>query len=375
MKKIKLLFIMPSMGGGGAERVLINLLNQIDFNEYDVDLILLMNKGKLWSNIPKQVTKRNLGFSPLYLKSLSYIYRIFNLNLFWLLNNKIGGNYDVGISFMDSIFTELLFLKDLNLKKKVTVVHSSYKSYINRSKFIKGRYKSVMFERYKKLDNIICVSNESKKEFIELFGSENNVEVIYNPLNKIDVIKQSNGERPVEMKSNIFQFVAVGSLIPVKDFELLIRAANLLKKSGINFQLHILGDGYLKPKLVELIKLFDLDEIVILHGFKENPYIWLKHTDLFIMSSKVEGLPTVLCESIIMEKPVLVPNVPGCREVVGYGEFGIMCERNEVEFFKAMKKCITDPSLIEELKIKAKERSKIFEDKVAIEKYNNIFKN
>lgn len=364
---------MPSMGGGGAERVLINLLNQIDYNKFDVELILLMKKGKLWDSIPKEVNKSNLGLSSLYLKVLSYVYRIFNLNLFWMLNHKIKGQYDVGISFMDSIFTELLFLKSLKFKKKITVVHSSYKSHSNRSKFIKGKYKDVMVDRYKKLDNIVCVSKESREEFIDLFGEDHNIEVIYNPLNKKDIINKSNEYFPKELESHKFNFIAVGSLIPVKDFELIIRASHILKSKSLVFHLHILGDGFLKEVLSTLINQLKLESSVTLHGFKSNPYPWLNHADVFIMSSKTEGLPTVLCESLILGKPVLVPNIPGCREVIDFGKYGIMCERNENDFSEAMEKCISEPMLLEGLKIKAIERSAIFDDNIALTKYNILF--
>lgn len=373
MKKKKLLFIMPSMIGGGAERVLINLLNLLDYEVYTVDLICVTSKGELWDSVPKEVNKKYVNFNPLIIKAISYIFRKANLNLFWLLGHKFRGHYDVGISFLDSIFTELLFIKRVKLDKKIAVVHSSYKSYSNRSKFIKGNYKNVIRVRYKKLDNIICVSNESKSEFIELFGEDYCISVIYNPINIKDIIRKSNESIPQEMKHDEIQFVAVGSLIPVKDFELLIKASFLLKKNNFNFHLHILGDGYLKTKLNNLIEELKLRSFVTLHGFKKNPYPWIKNADVFIMSSIVEGLPTVLCESLTLGTPVIVPNVPGCRELVEYGEFGIMVERDENEYFEAMAKCISEPTYIETYKNKAIERSKIFSDDVALEKYNSLF--
>ena len=117
----------------------------------------------------------------------------------------------------------------------------------------------------------------------------------------------------------------------------------------------------------------ELEDFVTLHGFKKNPYPWIKNADVFIMSSIVEGLPTVLCESLILGKPVIVPNVPGCREVIDYGKFGIMCERDENEFFKAMGNYITNPHLLEIYAAKALERSQIFSDEIAVEKYGNLF--
>ena len=174
---------------------------------------------------------------------------------------------------MDNIFTELLYLNSLKIDKRIAVVHSSYKSYENRSKFIKGSYKKIMMKRYRNLDKIICVSEESKKEFIELFGKKNNVETIYNPMDQKDILYKANAKCPNIMIKSIFHMVAVGSLIPVKGYEMLIKSMFLLKKERCNFQLHILGDGYLRSKLSKLIFELGLEDIVILHGFVKNPYV------------------------------------------------------------------------------------------------------
>lgn len=361
------------MGGGGAERVLINLFNLIDFEKFDIELIVLMNKGKLWNDIPISVKKKHLGLSSNLLKVFSYLYRIFYINVFWLFSNKIKGKYDVGISFMDSIFTEFLFLNSLKLNKRVTIVHSSYKSYINRSKFIKGKYKKLMTQRYSKLDKIICVSDESKKEFIELFGANHNIETIYNPLDHKDILNKANITRPSLMNKSKFQMVAVGSLIPVKGYDLLIKSISLLKKETDDFQLHILGDGFLKNKLSKLIEELDLSDVIILHGFVKNPYVWIKNSNLFVMSSLVEGLPTVLCESLILGRPALVPDVPGCREVIGYGDFGILCERTENDFFLKILNCINNPNKLKFYSNKSVERSKAFSDKASLKKYYKVF--
>lgn len=373
MEKRKLLFIMPSMEGGGAERVLINLLNLLDYNLYTVDLIVLLGKGELWDSIPSKVNKRTSTYPSLFIRGIIYLFRTRKINLFWMLSPEIKGKYDVGISFMDSAYTELLFLNSLKLNKKIAVLHSSYKSYDNRAKFIKGSYKNILLARYAKLNNIIAVAHESKKEFVELFGTQFPVEVIYNPLNIKDIIEKSEEERPSELKVGTFNFVAVGSLLPVKDFGLLIRSASILKNNGYQFHLHILGEGVLREELSNLITELKLNDYVTLRGFIRNPYNWIKNADSFIMSSIVEGLPTVLCESLILGKPVIVPNVPGCREVIDFGKYGIMCERNENDFYEAMAKFITDPRLLETYAEKALERSKIFSDEIAIEKYNKLF--
>jgi glycosyltransferase involved in cell wall biosynthesis len=230
-----------------------------------------------------------------------------------------------------------------------------------------------MLQRYEKMDKIICVSKEVEKEFNSFFKQNSKTVVIYNPMNSEDIIRKSNSSKFMLDAKDVFHFTAIGSLIPVKGFELLIDAARLLKEDGLNFKLNIIGSGQLKEKLSDLILDYDLQNFVKLWGFQSNPYGILKESDALVISSKTEGLPTVLCEAMILGKACIVPDITGCREVSNNGEFALQVERTPQGFFEGMKSIIEDAELLKTYENKAKQRSNIFDDKLAMNSYMQLF--
>ena len=363
------------MRGGGAERVLLNLFNLMDLDKYDVELIVIEDKGILWNDIPIKVKKKLLFPNKYISKLATLLYRKFGYNsIFNFFGKKIKGKYDVGISYLDSIHTEFLFLNRAEIEKKAVVIHSSYKSYPQKMKMLESNsYKNKVLERYNKVDTIITVSHESLSEFIDIFGKFPEMSVFYNPLNKVDIFTKSKLSRPEEIVEGTFNFIAIGSLISVKGFDLLIDACKYLKDAGCNFSLNILGEGELMQELQMLIDKYSLRKHVFLRGFKENPYPWIANSQALVMTSIAEGLPTVLCESLILGIPTITPNVPGCREIVQFGEYGLVYERNPEELYLQMKNLITDNGLVEKYSKKSLQRSKIFDDENVLNNYYDLF--
>lgn len=363
------------MRGGGAERVLINLFGLIDLNLYHIELIVLEDKGVLWAHIPKGINKKVL-FPNKYISKIAILfYRKLGFNkLMKYYGKQITGRYNLAISFLDSVYTEFLFLNDADIQRKAVVIHSSYKSYPQKFKFLENiEYRKKVYKRFVNVDTIITVSKESLSEFVEIFGSLPDMRVFYNPINKSDIILKSDSYVPNELRRNNFNFIAIGSLIPVKGFDLLIDACSYLKGSQYNFTLNILGSGPLYEDLMIHINKKHLPKHVFLRGFVENPYPWLKGSQALVMTSITEGLPTVLCEAMTLGIPTITPNVPGCREIVENGKYGLVYERNAEALYCQMKNILSNNDLAKELSVKSIERSKIFNDQEILEKYYELF--
>jgi len=372
--KKKLLFLIPSLVGGGAERTLINLLQKIDFQIYDVDLAVVSFNGFYINQVPEKVKLISLFRNNFLVRILAYLQKKFGFtNIFKRrIKSKIKSDYDVGISFLDGNFTDLLFLMP-NIKKRVSWVHCSYKSYSNHYRYYQNtRYREKLIkERYKKLDEIIFVSQDSMSEFIEIFGTYPVMRVIYNLIDSNAVISKSNAE--IAEKDEKFQFIALGSLMPVKGFDRLIRAAAIVKKKGYDFHLKIAGTGTEELALNNLIKENGIQDSIKLIGFLPNPYPILKNCDVFVMSSVSEALPTVLCEAMILGKPTLVTNCSGCRELIDHERFGLMAEQNDASLAEKMIQYLTNPELILHYHQKSLERAKLFDDKRMLAEYYSIF--
>src|SRR6056297_1543064 len=125
-RKKNILFLIPSLRGGGAERTLINLLKKIDYERYDVDLLVVSKMGPYVQEVPSDVNTTYLYKNNFIVRCLAYLHREYGID--WFFKNKmekVTTMYDVGISFIDSNFTDLLFLKE-NVKRRVAIIHSSY---------------------------------------------------------------------------------------------------------------------------------------------------------------------------------------------------------------------------------------------------------
>jgi glycosyltransferase involved in cell wall biosynthesis len=369
----RILFIIPSLEGGGAERVLINLLNQLkELTQFQITVCCVLKKGVYVNAIPDGIEVKFLFRSKIICKIVEKITR--DLYLDYLLKARvkhfIKGRFDVGVSFLDSIYSDILFYLDSRLDKKVVVLHSSYLTYSNRSRFIQGKYKLKLQRRYERVDTIVSVSNDAQQEFIEAFGRFRDMRVIYNFMN-MDQVRQRAKEDFDHSPDAGLQLLSIGSLIPVKNHMRLLRAAELLVKDNIDFHLRILGKGILQQKLQAFIEEKELHEYVELKGFVENPYPILRSSDVFVLSSIAEGLPTVLAEAMALGIPVVATNCPGSREILDQGRFGILTEQDDHALYEGLKRMNNEEERVF-FKSKSLERAKIFDDQLALREYVSL---
>jgi len=365
---------MPSLRGGGAERTLINLLQKIDYERYEIDLVVVSKFGTYIDQVPENVKLTFLFSNILVARILTYLHR--KLNFSYLFKRKMrqfDDNYDVGISFLDSNFTDLLFFLK-NSSKRVVFIHGSYKSNKTRQKFYQNnrRKNSVYENRYKRLDSLYFVSEDSRDEFIDIFNEFPNMGVIYNIIDRSSVIKKSK-EDEHKNGDDRMSFVAVGSLLPVKGFDMLIRAAKIVRDKGYDFIINLVGSGPEENKLKLMVNHFQLENQIKFHGFLSNPYPVMRRSDVFVMSSVSEALPTVLCEAMILGKPTMVTNCPGCRGLVESGEYGLMAEQDDQDLAEKMMMYMDNPDLLRHYSRKSLERAELFDDDRVLQAYYDLF--
>ena len=153
--------------------------------------------------------------------------------------------------------------------------------------------------------------------------------------------------------------VTSGRLVSQKGYESLLEACNKLNKDSIKYELWILGEGWDRPKLEELMNKYSLSNVKLL-GFKENPYKYIKQGDLFVCSSKNEGFSLVIAEAMILGLPVISTNCSGPNELLNFGEYGYMVENNEEALYKGLKEIINDDKKLKYYKKKSSERVDFF---------------
>lgn len=391
MKK-HILFSSGSLKMGGLERVLVEYLNVIDKNKYKITLFILSDFGVLdvfRKDIPEYIDIRFLKPEKLVTRTAYLKHNkknVFNKMLYniymsveryvlkknFVKNLKEIQKVDVLIDF-DSGLTKLD--KETKGLKKIAWTHNSLPNLLKKEKKIKKR--GIRLNNY---DKIVTICREMKEETENIYPYlKDKIEYIYNPFDFERIEKEA--ESAVELTKEEKELLNDRYILSVsridktqKDYPTLIKAYKLLKKRGIKYKLYIVGDGDFKEELAKIIKDENLENEVKLLGQKKNPYIWMKNSDLFVHSSRYEGLPTVLIEAMILGKIVVSSACPtGPREILSNGESGLLFEVGDFEgCAEKMYTGLEDEEVKRKIKNNIKIRIKEFEAKNSVEKLDDV---
>jgi len=175
----------------------------------------------------------------------------------------------------------------------------------------------------KKADRVVVNSFEFKRKMKKFFNIK--CECIYNPLNKRDIIRLSKTKaKKIFSKINKLKIINIGRIVDQKDQITLLKALNIIRKK-IDFEAVILGRGILKNSLLNYISENNLTKHVKIINFQNNPYKFLRQSDVFILTSKFEGLPNVLLETIVLKKFIISSDCPtGPKEILLNGKGGLL---------------------------------------------------
>jgi glycosyltransferase involved in cell wall biosynthesis len=373
INKKHIAFLLPNVGGAGAERMMLNLAIGFSEEKFKVDLVLFKAEGAYLRNVPSNINIIELKVS----RALSSIFRITNylrdhkptvlistlnrVNIAAVISKKISG-----------VNTQII-LREANTFSVYTKMQNSF--------WDKVIYHAARF-LYPYADNIVGVSrgvtDDIEKHFKRL--SKNKLSVIYNPVVNKEVFELSiqKIDHPWYREGTPV-ILGVGRITPQKDFCTLIRAFEIVKKQ-IDVRLIILGSGKKEEggtpveyeKVTSLIHELNLEDIVDLPGFTKNPFAYMNKSTLFVLSSKWEGLPGVLIQALACGCPVVSTDCPsGPREVLNSGEFGKLVPIEDYEkMAEAIIVSIENP-INKNIII---ERAKEFSISKAVKNYSNLIK-
>ena len=316
-KNKTLLIFSPTIEDGGVEKNLYNVSNYIS-KKIDEVYLLTANKDKL-----KKFNKKIKFIIPeknKWSKSLRLMKAVICVYLFF---KKFNGNRNniVILSFNNNIIAILL----AKILKCSVIIRSntSPQSYTNN--YLKKRLFKVFFSF---ADEIIVNSTEFKKQIKSTFNI--NAHCIFNPIENIKQIKKQANKKIYFnfFKKNSLKIISIGRLVKQKNHILILKALRDLPES-FDYRLLIIGDGEEKGNLLNFIKENKLKKIKIL-PFRENPFPYLKKSDLFILSSLFEGLPNVLLETMSLKKFIISSDCPtGPKEILQNGKLGILFKNND----------------------------------------------
>ena len=320
----EIIIFMPSIEGGGVEKNLFLVSNFLSKKFNHISLITTSNEFKNRFKSLRFITPY-FGLNK-YGRKIKYIFCLF------LLLKQIIKNKDIIVlSFQANLYC-ILVCKLFNIK---IIIRSNS----SPSGWSKNFLKNKLFKLLLRLaDTIIVNSNDFKKEFKKRFNI--NTVMIYNPLNKSEILKLSQKKIffPFfdKSKKNL-KIISIGRFTDQKDHLTLLKSVNELKDK-INVRLLIIGRGVNYYKLSKFIDINKMNKIVKILNFKKNPFPYLKKADLFLLTSRFEGLPNVLLEAATLKKNIISTDCPtGPREILNNGKYGSLCE---IENYKQISKKI-----------------------------------
>ena len=377
---MKILVCMLGIGGGGAERVLVDF-----FEAWERDM--LAGGGKIDPKrdidlflIEKKRQDTYLAWCEEHLHKVFSFPHIFGkvrfLNKFWkrrvlrnpkLLNRFVPQHYDVNIGFLEGIST--IYISQKNGGKKIGYIHTSLREIRN------GVRDEAELRAYLRLDSIICVSQYVKDSLLSLYPelAHKNIVVIHNPINTESIKAKAI---LAEIPKQRFSFCQVGRLTHQKGLETLLEANAILQKEGLEYDVWLVGEGERYKKL--LLARLESQGVsnVKFWGFQENPYPYIKACDVCMLASYYEGYGLVLAESCVLGKAIIASDIPTSKEILIDSTIGECAEffvsQDARSLADSMRRLYESKARREELESRALDIAKNFEVTKALRAFEAV---
>ncbi|MFN3640712.1 MAG: glycosyltransferase, partial [Flavobacterium sp.] len=295
-----IVFFLPNLRAGGAERVMMTLLKSYTEAHPNENVMLLLGElsGPLRSEVPPSVTIESLE-APNAFRSVKPLIRFLKKHQPDILFSCLGSSVAASVAKWWS-------------RPKTIVINRLGNTIGAEKQLIKNPIKRTLYiyiNRFKAIhsDHIIFQCQYMAADFIrETAYTPKKYDIIYNPVNVVSIQKAAE-----ELVDTSFSFVAVGRLHPQKDYPTLLEACAILKQRHPDFTLAIIGEGMEKEQLLQQTKELQLEQHVFFLGHQSNPYPYMKQVKLLVSSSRYEGFSNVIIESLCLGTPVIATDSPG----------------------------------------------------------------
>lgn len=347
----RLLFIIPAFNHGGTNRCLLHILSCIDNNEFTIDIFVISPIGPYKEIFSRyNILQRDLLLSSIF-ESYEHIkqevfwekiMKIFSKSLYRVFSSFLGKqvlqcafrnaakridkmNYDTVVAMQEGTATH--FVAHTSAANKVAWVHCDYSKYFE---IVNADEEKI----YTKFNHIICVSEYTKWVFIKHYPSlKNKCHGIHNMIDYKSIIEMSNDNSAIDdrFKTDNFCIVSIGRLSGVKQFHIIPQIAELLIADGCKFRWYIIGDGEEKEHIQSMICKHHVSDIVVLLGEMDNPYPYIKSSDLIVCTSSSEACPNVINEAKILHVPIITTDFGSAPEFIKNGYNGVITNRENIK--------------------------------------------
>lgn len=341
---LKIKFLINTLTGGGAEKVLIDLVNNLPAEQYRIDVQTIVNEDNYNLYLKKHIhysaiihTKNKILKKIL----LRFVNRYIPPKVIY--NMFIRQDMDIEVAFLEGAPTKLIAASTNGNSRKIAWVHTDLYQYYGHKKVFRNLEENM--NCYRKFNKIVCVSQCAYDGFVKRFKSMDTLTVKYNlyPCEEISALgRESITETEITDK---FTIVCVGRLCKEKGFDRLVRACKRLSDEGYEFTVWIVGEGAERENLTRMVQEYSLENRIRLLGYQKNPYKFMKNADLLVCSSLVEGFVGVVIEALLLGTAVVMTNCAAAKEMLGDSEYGKIVPNHEEGIYAGMKMFLDDPGI------------------------------
>lgn len=371
MRKTKILFLIRDLGHGGAEKVLVNLVNNMDKTKFDITVMTLFDGG-----VNRQFLSPDVTYKTCFRKSIpgnSHIMKLWSPEQ--LHKHLIKESYDIEIAYLEGPSARVISGCPNPDTKLLSWIHCTMKD--ENEVAVGFRNFEEAKNAYQKFNELVFVSQSAQIAFQKLIP-EITGKVRYNTSDTNYILRQAENQTDVRFDPKEFNLISVGRILPVKGFDRLARIHLRLKNDGYPIHTYILGEGdhKLQNQIQQFVDGNAIHDSFTFLGYQTNPYPYVASSDLFICSSLSEGFSTAATEALIVGTPVCTVEVSGMKEMLGENnEYGIVTENSEDALYEGIKKLLDNPELLAHYKQKALERGKDFSTEKTVQAVEEILLN
>lgn len=354
--KTKVLFLIHDLGHGGAEKVLVNLVNNMDPARFDISVIALFGGG-----VNEQFLKPHVRFRSVWKKAVRG-----NSHLMKLLTPQqlhrlcVKEHYDIEVSYLEGPSARVISGCTDPDTKLAAWIHCTMKSEKDVAQGFRNYREACAC--YARFNRLVFVSRSVQDAFLAFCPTKTPTEVIYNTNESDRILQMAKQDAEDGMFSqDTFKLVGMGRLIPVKGYDRLLRVHERLMRDGYPVRTYILGEGKLGNELAEEASQRGIAQDVVFLGYQKNPYRFMAQCDLFVCSSYSEGFSTAATEALILGIPVCTTEVSGMKEMLGdHNEYGVVTANDEDALYAGVKRFLDDPAYMQHYRRLAAMRGKDF---------------
>lgn len=359
-----ILFFIESLSGGGAEKVLLNLVNAMDRSKFAITVQTLypeVGAARLAPGIRYRScygARTAAGNARMRLEAA--------LGLTYPLHIK--DRYDIEVAYLECGSTKIMAGSTNKKALKLAWVHCDLaKKAADPAAFARQTAKY-----YRKYDKVVCVAESVRESFRKLYPDVPDAVTVYNTVDDINIL-QAAVEYVPPYRDDTQNLVCVGRLSTEKGVDRLLRVCVRLLQEGLAPRLWVVGDGPERNRLEQYAKDHGLKDHVYFEGYQKDPYPYMNGADILVCPSLFEGFSTVITEGLILGKPIVTTDCSGMRELLGDSEFGLITENDDEAFYQGLKRMLTEPGLLEHYGEKAKLRGQDFRQEALVQKTEDFF--